>query len=92
MHLALIFPSPRMSTRAKATLAASLAFSSFIIWAVHHQQSREREDMFQGVIRDDARRLEKMRQREEEFRESSRRREMYEQVQNVVSSDQSNKI
>lgn len=48
--------------------------------------------MFQGVIRDDARRLEKMRQREEEFRESSRKREMYEQVQNVVSSDQSNKI
>ncbi|KAG2338622.1 hypothetical protein BDR05DRAFT_893181 [Suillus weaverae] len=81
-----------MSTRAKATLAASFAFSSFIIWAVHYQQSREREDMFQGVIRDDARRLEKMRQREEEFRESSRKREMYEQVQNVVSSDQSNKI
>jgi protein PET117 len=48
--------------------------------------------MFQGVIRDDARRLEKMRQREEEFRESSRKREMYEQVQNVISSDQSNKI
>lgn len=48
--------------------------------------------MFQGVIRDDARRLVKMRQREEEFRESSRKREMYEQVQNVVSSDQSNKI
>jgi protein PET117 len=48
--------------------------------------------MFQGVIRDDARRLEKMRQREEEFRESSRRREIYEQVQNVVSSDQSNQI
>ncbi|KAG1740034.1 hypothetical protein EDB19DRAFT_1709913 [Suillus lakei] len=71
-----------MSTRAKATLAASLAFSSFIIWAVHYQQSREREDMFQGVIRDDA----------QEFRESSRKREVYEQVQNVVSSDQSNKI
>lgn len=33
----------RMSTRAKVTLAASLAFSSFIIWAVHYQQSRERE-------------------------------------------------
>jgi protein PET117 len=47
--------------------------------------------MFQGVIRDDARRSEKMRQREEEFRESSRKRSMYEQVQNVVSSDQSNK-
>jgi protein PET117 len=46
--------------------------------------------MFQGVIRDDARRLEKMRQREEEFRASSRKREVYEQVQTVVSGDQSN--
>ncbi|KAG1746545.1 uncharacterized protein EDB91DRAFT_1219512 [Suillus paluster] len=81
-----------MSTRAKATLAASFAFSSFIIWAVHYQQAREREDMFQGVIRDDARRLEKMRQREEEFRASSRKREIFEQVQNIAPSDQSNKI
>ncbi|KAJ8586753.1 hypothetical protein M405DRAFT_864316 [Rhizopogon salebrosus TDB-379] len=79
-----------MSARAKATLAASFAFSSFIIWAVHYQQSKEREDMFQGVVRDDARRLEKMRQREEEFRESSRKREIYEQVQSVVPSDQPN--
>lgn len=46
--------------------------------------------MFQGVVRDDARRLQKMRQREEEFRASSRKREIYEQVQSVVPSDQPN--
>lgn len=39
--------------------------------------------MFKGVIRDDARRQEKMRQREEELRESMRKRELYERVQPV---------
>jgi protein PET117 len=39
--------------------------------------------MYQGVVRDDARRLEKMKQREEELRESQRKRELYERVQAV---------
>jgi protein PET117 len=39
--------------------------------------------MYKGVLRDDARRLEKMRQREEELRESQRKRELYERVQTV---------
>lgn len=32
-----------MSTRAKATLAASCAISAFIIWGVHYQQTKERD-------------------------------------------------
>lgn len=39
--------------------------------------------MFKGVIRDDERRLEKMRQREADFLESQRKREIYERVQPV---------
>lgn len=39
--------------------------------------------MYKGVIRDDARRLEKTQQREAEFRESQRKRELYERVQSV---------
>lgn len=79
-----------MSARAKATLAASCAVSAFIIWGVHYQQNKEREVMYQGVVRDDERRREKMKQREEEFRISQRKRETYERVQTVVSSDASN--
>ncbi|KIJ65587.1 hypothetical protein HYDPIDRAFT_27585 [Hydnomerulius pinastri MD-312] len=78
-----------MSSRAKATLAASFAISGFIIWGVHYQQNKEREDMFQGVLRDDERRREKMKRREAEFQESQRRREIYERTQVVVSSESS---
>lgn len=46
--------------------------------------------MYRGVLRDDERRKEKMRQREEEFRISQRKREAYERVQTVLSSDVSN--
>ncbi|KAH7926056.1 hypothetical protein BV22DRAFT_1010058 [Leucogyrophana mollusca] len=77
-----------MSRTAKATLVASFAISTLIIWGVHYQQNKERSDMFQGVLRDDARRKEKMRQREEEFLASSRKREIYERVQTVVSSSE----
>jgi protein PET117 len=42
--------------------------------------------MYQGVVRDDARRREKMQQREEELRESQRKRELYERVQTVPST------
>ncbi|KAH7915284.1 hypothetical protein BJ138DRAFT_998204 [Hygrophoropsis aurantiaca] len=76
-----------MSRTAKATLVASFAVSSLIIWGVHYQQNKERSDMFQGVLRDDVRRKEKMRQREEAFIASSRKREMYERVQSVVPSN-----
>ncbi|KAF8845100.1 hypothetical protein BDN67DRAFT_920428 [Paxillus ammoniavirescens] len=74
-----------MSSRAKAALVASFAISGAIIWGVHYQQHKEREDMFQGVLRDDERRREKMRRRQEDFQESQRKREVYESTQTVVS-------
>jgi protein PET117 len=43
--------------------------------------------MYQGVVRDDARRSEKMKQREDELRESQRKRELYERVQSVRTQD-----
>jgi len=43
--------------------------------------------MYQGVIRDDARRKEKMRERHEELEKSVRRREVYETVQVVAKDD-----
>jgi len=42
------------------------------------------QTMYQGVLRDDARRLEKHRQREEALQESLRKRELYERVQTVT--------
>jgi protein PET117 len=39
--------------------------------------------MYQGVIRDDKRRAEKMKRREEELKVSAKRRELYESVQTV---------
>lgn len=41
--------------------------------------------MYKGVLRDDERRLEKKRQREEDLKESLRKRELYERVQPVRS-------
>ncbi|KAF9223988.1 hypothetical protein BS17DRAFT_704167 [Gyrodon lividus] len=76
-----------MSSRAKATLAASFAISGLIIWGVHHQQNKERDDMFQGVLRDDERRREKMQRRQDDFQESQRKREIYERTQIVVSGE-----
>lgn len=43
------------------------------------------QTMYQGVLRDDARRLEKHKEREEALRESLRKRELYERVQTVSS-------
>ncbi|KAF8916017.1 hypothetical protein CPB85DRAFT_1199847, partial [Mucidula mucida] len=72
-----------MSLAAKATFVGACAVSAFTIWAVHHQQTQERENMYQGVIKDDARRREKMQQRQQAFDESQRKRELYESVQKV---------
>ncbi|ESK95113.1 cytochrome c oxidase assembly protein [Moniliophthora roreri MCA 2997] len=74
--------------RARRTLVAAILFSTFTIWAVHYQQEQERENMYQGVLRDDERRREKMRQRQAEFDESKRKRETYERVQAVEKSDE----
>jgi protein PET117 len=45
--------------------------------------------MYKGVLRDDVRRGEKMKQREEELRESQRKREIYERVQSVRKQEES---
>jgi protein PET117 len=42
--------------------------------------------MYQGVLRDDERRKEKMKQRVEDLEESKRKREIYERVQKVPGS------
>ncbi|KAH9840061.1 uncharacterized protein C8Q71DRAFT_745652 [Rhodofomes roseus] len=72
-----------MSRPAKITLVSALCASAFVIWGVHFLQIRERETMFQGVLRDDERRREKTRQRELDLQESHRKREIYERVQSV---------
>ncbi|CCM02572.1 uncharacterized protein FIBRA_04675 [Fibroporia radiculosa] len=72
-----------MSRVAKLSLAAAILTTTAVIWGVHFQQNKERETMYQGVVRDEARRREKMRQREEELQDSLRKREIYERVQNV---------
>ncbi|KAF8159481.1 hypothetical protein B0H34DRAFT_796725 [Crassisporium funariophilum] len=69
--------------KAKATLFAAVLFSSLTIWAVHFQQHQERDNMYQGVLKDDARRREKLKQREADLRASQQKREVYERVQTV---------
>ena len=44
--------------------------------------------MYQGVLRDDERRREKMKKREEALQESSRKRQEYERVQSVTATQQ----
>lgn len=43
--------------------------------------------MYKGVLRDDERRREKMRQREMELQESLRKRELYERSQRVETNN-----
>jgi len=77
-----------MSRTAKATLVAAATFCSVTIFAVHYMQRQERETMYQGVVRDDARRLEKHKLREEALHESLRKRELYERVQTISNPAQ----
>ncbi|KAG8697239.1 hypothetical protein FRC09_007995 [Ceratobasidium sp. 395] len=78
-----------MSRAAKATLFASIVFAGVAVWGVHAQQRREQDTMYQGVVRDEARQAAKKKQREQEFLESQRKRELYERVQSVGSSTSS---
>ncbi|KDQ61539.1 hypothetical protein JAAARDRAFT_30989 [Jaapia argillacea MUCL 33604] len=75
-----------MSRAAKATLVASVLASAFTVWGVHFLQNQEHENMYQGVLRDDERRKEKLKRREEEFKESQRKRELYERFQTVTTN------
>jgi len=69
--------------RAKIVLGISVLFCGFSVWSVHWLQNFERKTMYQGVIRDDQRRAEKMRKREEELKESAKKRVVYESVQSI---------
>ncbi|CAE7225043.1 unnamed protein product [Rhizoctonia solani] len=75
-----------MSRAAKATLFTSIVFAGLAVWGVHAQQRKEQETMYMGVIRDEARQAAKKKQREEELRESLRKREVFERVQTVEPS------
>ncbi|KZV63572.1 hypothetical protein PENSPDRAFT_691532 [Peniophora sp. CONT] len=75
-----------MSRKATITLATTVAVTIGIVFGVHWQQQREHEVMYQGVLRDDERRREKMKQREEDFRLSQEKRRIYEAVQTVKPS------
>ncbi|KAH9987126.1 hypothetical protein BJV74DRAFT_774339 [Russula compacta] len=72
-----------MSRVAKATLFASIVVSSLTVWGVHYLQQQEHDTMYQGVLRDDERRKRKMKEREDDFLRSQRKREVYERVQPV---------
>jgi len=62
----------------------------------HHVQKKaggcsnflvDSQTMYQGVIRDDARRTEKLRERQRDLEESLRKRKIYERVQVVARKD-----
>ncbi|KDQ19475.1 hypothetical protein BOTBODRAFT_28051 [Botryobasidium botryosum FD-172 SS1] len=77
-----------MSRAARATLTASLVFAAVTVWGVHYIQTKEREIMYQGVVRDEARQAAKRKQREREelLAESLKKRELYESVQSVPAA------
>ncbi|KAF8328390.1 uncharacterized protein EI90DRAFT_3126176 [Cantharellus anzutake] len=78
-----------MSTRAKFTLGTAILFSSFTVWFVHANQKAERDAMYKGVLRDEARQAAKRAAREEELQQSLLKSQRYSAVQEVVSSDSS---
>ncbi|KAG8908609.1 hypothetical protein FRB99_004897 [Tulasnella sp. 403] len=72
-----------MSRVAKVTLGVSAFFCVATIWGVHYLQIKEREVMYQGVLKDEARMEAKKRQREEDLQASVKKRELYERFQTV---------
>ncbi|GAA5857483.1 hypothetical protein JCM8547_009295 [Rhodosporidiobolus lusitaniae] len=74
-----------MSKTAKAIFGAAVLFAGASIYGVHMIQVQERETMFAGVIRDEARLAAKRAQkaRELEFEEQARKRAYLESVQAV---------
>ncbi|ORY92496.1 hypothetical protein BCR35DRAFT_297930 [Leucosporidium creatinivorum] len=74
-----------MSRASKTFFGASVLFGIISIGGVHLIQQQERETMFAGVLRDDARMAAKraQRAREAEFEEQARKRAYLESVQEV---------
>ncbi|BGP16037.1 hypothetical protein JCM10213_006827 [Rhodosporidiobolus nylandii] len=74
-----------MSRTAKAVFGASILFCAASVYGVHMIQVNERETMFAGVIRDEARLAAKRQQKEREleFEEQARKRAYLESLQAV---------
>ncbi|KAK4051235.1 hypothetical protein OIV83_003057 [Microbotryomycetes sp. JL201] len=77
-----------MSRTAKLFFGASALFGVAAIGGVHLIQQQERETMFAGVLRDEARMAAKRQQklRELEFEDQARKRAYLETVQSVSTS------
>ncbi|KAJ2673791.1 hypothetical protein GGI25_004598 [Coemansia spiralis] len=65
-----------MSKAAKLTFLSSCVFAAGTIWFVHKAQKLERETMYQGVIRDQERKI----QRDQNVREFDETRALHEQL------------
>jgi len=72
-----------MSLAAKATFIGSCAATTFVIWGVYKLQVLEGDNMYRGVLRDDARRQAKKAERERELDEQARLRAYLESEQPV---------
>nr|CDI51870.1 putative protein [Melanopsichium pennsylvanicum 4] len=70
-----------MSRPAKLTLAASVLVSGLTVWGVHYMQERERQVMYRGVERDEARQEEKKRQRLLEHNINQQKEAAYQKMQ-----------
>jgi len=78
-----------MSRAAKVFFVASLGVTSVTIFGVHWVQIKERETMFAGVLRDEARMQAKRAARQQEYDEQLRKREYLESIQSVGSAGSS---
>ncbi|GAK62830.1 cytochrome c oxidase assembly protein [Moesziomyces antarcticus] len=78
-----------MSRPAKLTLAASVLVSGLTVWGVHYMQEREREVMYRGVERDEARQEEKRRKRQLDLEINQQKEKEYQKLQpTAVSMEQ----
>lgn len=74
-----------MSRPAKLTLAASVIVSGLTVWGVHYMQEKEREVMYRGVERDEARQAEK-RKRQLELQINQEKEAAYQKIQPTAGS------
>ncbi|SDA02768.1 BZ3500_MvSof-1268-A1-R1_Chr11-1g03147 [Microbotryum saponariae] len=75
-----------MSRSSKAFFGLSLVIAVASIGGVHLSQYQERQTMFAGVLRDDARLAAKRQARQAEFEEQRRKQAYLETVQTLPSS------
>lgn len=75
-----------MSRPAKLTLAASVLLSGLTVWGVHYMQEREREVMYRGVERDEARQEEKKRKRLLDLQINQEKEAVYQQMQPTAAA------